>query len=147
MSLECVRKYRGRSRWRSIGTRDGLYIALFSFHLRGVPPSAASLVLLRALVVRARASACLLISSILTSTSLLNPRSRTVHRLILLRTTTRSISCHGACGRSCVPSENNNRVGWQTGSVYLEGLNRLITSSDNDRTGWRQTRHARSMCS
>lgn len=69
-----------------------------------------------------------------TNIHLYSIRPLAAHRLILLRTTTRPISCHCACGRSCVPSENNNRVGWQTGSVYLGGLNRLITSSDNDRT-------------
>lgn len=93
----------------------------------------------------AYASVCLLISSVPTSTSLLNPPS--YHPPPDSIATVRPISCHCVCGILCVPFENNNRVGWQIGSVYLEGLNRLITSSDNDRTGWRQTWHARSMCS
>jgi len=112
---------------------DGLYIALFSFHLRGVPPSAAFAgVVCSPVFICAYANVCLLISSVLTPLYSIPPTS---HRSILLRTTTKPISCRCACGKSCVPSENNNWVGWQTGSVYLEGLNRLITSSDNDRTG------------
>lgn len=53
-----VGEWRGGFGWRS--TRDGLYIALFSFHLREVPPSAAftRVICSPASLVRMRACVC-----------------------------------------------------------------------------------------
>lgn len=123
MPSECVREYRGESRWRSM--RDGLYIALFSFHLRGVPPSAAFVcVVCSPAYACACANVCLLISSVLTSTYLLNPRSARPPP-----TPPHSIAyydeihpCHCACGRSCVPSENNNRGRSTSGAESIDNF-------------------------
>lgn len=58
LEMPCVGEWRGGFGWRS--TRDGLYIALFSFHLREVPPSAAftRVICSPASLVRTRACVC-----------------------------------------------------------------------------------------
>lgn len=112
---------------------DGLYIALLYFHLCEVPllrlPSFVLFILLRCLCVRERVFVNLFCTNThLSIQSALPPSDSIAHY--------DEIHLMSLCLRnSCVPSENNNRVGLQTGSVYRRDLNRLIISLDNDRTG------------